>query len=113
VEELLREAEEAYDHRLYASAVVMSHTAIRLRLAGRLRKDEGSLRDLAAEAYREGVDVDVKSLTKLGWMRNRIVHEGYLPKKDEARWAVKVASASLKALKRRGLLRRMLGWLSG
>ena len=113
MEELLKEAEEAYDHRLYASAIVMSHTAVRLRLAGRLRKDEGSLRDLAAEAYREGVDVDVKSLAKLGWIRNRIVHEGYLPKKDEAHWAVKTAGTSLEALKKRGLLRRMLSWLSG
>jgi HEPN domain-containing protein len=112
MDEFLREAEEAYRHGLYASAVVMSHATVRLRLATRLRKEEGSLRDMAAEAYRDGIDVDVKSLGKLSWIKNRVVHEGYLPKREEARWAVRTATNSLGAMKRRGLLRRVLGWLA-
>jgi HEPN domain-containing protein len=112
MDELLREAEEAYRHGLYASAVLMSHAAVSLRLASRLRKQEGSLRDMAAEAYRNGIDIDVKSVGKLSWIRNRVVREGYLPRKEEARWAVGAAARNLQATKKGGVLGRLLRWLS-
>ncbi len=112
MDEFLEEAEEACRCGLYASAVVMSHTAVRLRLASQIGRDEGSLKDMASTAYRNGVDVDVKSLVKLSWMRNRIVHEGRVPSRQDAEWAIEVAERNLKVMKKEGLLRRVFRWLS-
>ena len=112
MDEFQEEAKEAYDHGLYAAAVVMSHAAMRFRLEGLLKKEGASLKDLAEEAYRDGANVGVRELRKLSWIRNRVEHEGYTPRKQEARWAVATAETNLGALQRRGLLRQVLGWLS-
>lgn len=112
MDELLKEAKEAYDHRLYAAAVVMSHAAVRFRLEGLLGKKSGPLKDLAEGAYRNGANIGVKELGKLSWIRNRVEHEGYMPRKEEARWAVGTAERNLGALRSRGLLRQVLSWLS-
>jgi hypothetical protein len=111
VDEFLMEAKEAYDHRLYAAAVVMAHAAVRTRLERLLRREDVSMKDLAEGAYREGASVEVKELGKLSWIRNRIEHEGYMPRKEEARWAVGTAERNLGALHRKGLVQRVLSWL--
>ena len=108
MDEFLKEAEEAYGYGLYAASLVMSHAAVRLKLASRLRREDGSLRDLAQQAYRDGLDVDVKGLGKLSWIRNRVMHEGYTPKKEEARWAIGVATKSLDVMTSKGVLRQLV-----
>ena len=112
MDDFLEEAKEAYDNGLYAAAVDMSHAAVKIGLGGMLKKDGASLKDLAEEAYRNGANVGVKDLRRLSWIRNRIEQEGYVPRRQEALWAVGTAERNLGALKGRGLLSRVLGWLS-
>jgi HEPN domain-containing protein len=111
VDEFLREAKEAYDHKLYSAAVVMSHSAVRFKLEGLLKKEGVPMKELAERAYQNGASIEVKELGKLSWIRNRIEHEGYLPRREEARWAVGTAERNLGALRGKGLLHRVLGWL--
>ncbi|HVP23305.1 MAG TPA: hypothetical protein VMS77_05280 [Conexivisphaerales archaeon] len=113
MDDFLREAREAYEHGLYASAVVMSYAALLHLLSKRFRRDDISLKELAELAYRDGSNVDPKSLGKLSWVRNRVIHEGYLPRRDEARWAVRTAERNLEGLEAKGLLGRILAWLRG
>ena len=64
VDEFLREAKEAHDRKLYAAAVVMSHSAVRFKLEGPLKKEGGPMKDLAKGAYRDGASIEVKDLGK-------------------------------------------------
>ena len=112
VSEFLGEAEEAYRHRLYASTVVMSRAAVRYRLSGGLKREGSSLRDLAARAKRDGADIDVSEIGKLSWIRNKAIHEGYVPRREEASWAVRTAGRNIEGLEKRGLLHRAMRWLS-
>ena len=110
MDEFPREAKEAYDHKLYAAAV-MSHAVVRIELEELLKREGGPMKDLAEGAYRNGVNTGVKELAKLSWIRNIVWHEGYMPRKEEARSAVGTGERSLGALKSRGPLRQMLSWL--
>jgi HEPN domain-containing protein len=111
VDEFLAEAEEAYHRGLYAAAVLVSHAAAHRGLSHRLRDDRSSLKELASKAYRDGVDVAADDLGRLAWLRNRVSHEGYMPSRKEAKFALGTARSALDALEKRSLFSRAVNWV--
>jgi hypothetical protein len=107
---LVGEAKKAYEYGLYAATVTLSQMAVERTLRHRVGRPRGQLVRIA---YSEGVDIEPTSLQGLGRLRNRIVHEGYLPIREEARWALKVALNNVERIEEGGLLRRLFRQLLG
>jgi len=111
---LVGEAKKAYEYGLYAATVTLSQMAVERTLRHRVGRPRGlSFGQLVRVAYSEGVDIEPTSLQGLGRLRNRIVHEGYLPIREEARWALKVALNNVERIEEGGLLRRLFRQLLG
>jgi|GEM_PF-6322995 hypothetical protein len=111
--ELLAEAERVGRAGMPSAAVVLSHFAIEAELKRRLRsRSPWPYREIVSKAWKEGVNLDVNAVLRLGVLKNRVIYEGYRPTNEEVIWSLNVARRTVRATRRQGVLARASRWLS-
>lgn len=99
----LKDASEDLTNGKFASCIVHVHLAMEHALKSRLMEREVDVRfkttpELVNEALRLGLIAKQarKGLLNVNSLRNRIYHEGYIPRKHEAEDALKIAKKHFK-----------------
>lgn len=100
----LKDARKDLTNRRYASCVIHAHLVIEHALKAILSKKHISVKfraipNLTQEALKTGIidESTSKQILSINSLRNKVYHEGYIPRANEAENALKIAEKCFQA----------------